>query len=99
VKPLDAGTWEKWRIAWRRSRQHGRDFAEYLNQVGLLLTPARRAEMLSRELRRAALDLENASPAQFIKAFYGSNTDTALDMQRATVAWLRERADLHEDRR
>lgn len=92
AKPIDPHTWERWRTAWRRSRQIGRDFAEYLNQTGLLLTPARRRELLAAELRRAAHTLENASPQQLI-GDDGRNSITALDMQRATVAWLRWRAD------
>jgi hypothetical protein len=95
TKPIDPVTWERWRTAWRRSRQIGRDFAEYLNQVGLLLTPARRAELLAGELRRAARELENMSATRMM-INDGRNSNSALDMQRATVTWLRQRADRAE---
>lgn len=92
TKPIDRQTWDRFRAAWRSSRQLGKDFAEHLNATGLLLTPARRQDILAAELRRAAAELENASPAVFISHNYGSNNMSALDMQRATVAWLRDRA-------
>lgn len=93
VAPIDEDTWNKWRIAWRRSRQLGKDFAEFLNQVGLLLTPARRREIVALEIRRRADLLEQASARSLIEYHYGSTGSSALDMQRATVAWLRNQAD------
>ncbi len=92
---IDRVTWARCQAAWRASRRLGRDFYEYLNQTGLLLTPARRKDIVARELRRAAYDLENSSPNRII---YGDSRTgmTALDMQRATVSWLRRRADLIE---
>lgn len=93
VKPVDSEVRERFLQAWRSSRRQARDFADYLNQVGLLLTPARRRDLLASELRRAALELENAPAMEFIKTFYGSSTMSALDMQRAATDWLRRRAD------
>ena len=70
VKPLDAKMIERVNVAWRAlSRRLGHDFAEYLNQTGRPLTSERRKDLLARELRRAAHDLENVSPAQFIQQF------------------------------
>lgn len=92
---IDRATWARCQAAWRTSRRLGRDFYEYLNQAGLLLTPARRKDIVSKELRRAAYELENTSPIRVISADSRSGM-TALDMQRATVAWLRRRADLIE---
>lgn len=92
LKPIDKATWQRCQAAWRSSRRLAADFYEYLNQVGLLLTPARRAEILASELRKAAHELENASAVSIIIGD-GRSGYSALDMQRATVHWLRQRAD------
>lgn len=97
MRPLDSATRAQFLAAWRSSRRLARDFGDYLNQVGLLLTPERRKDLLAKELRRAALDLENAPTPEFIVAYYGSTNMSVLDMQRATVAWLRTRADRIEE--
>lgn len=95
TKPIDRSFRARWQIALLTSRQQGRDLAEYLNQVGMLLTNHRRKELLARELRRAAAELENISPIQICQDD-GRTGLTALDMQRGTVAWLRHRASLIE---
>jgi len=98
VTALDEGTRAQFLAACRSSRRLARDLADYLNQVGLLLTPARRRDLLAKELRKVAAELENANPT-FIVEHYGSHGHTALDMQRAVVAWLRIRADKTEEER
>jgi hypothetical protein len=92
VKPIDKATWERCQAAWSTSRRLGRDIYEFLNQLGLLLTPARRKEVVAAELRRAAHELENKSAMSLIIGD-GRTGYTALDMQRAAVTWLRQRAD------
>lgn len=96
---LDKATREQFLVAWRSSRRLARDFAEYLNQVGLLLTPARRRDLLAKELRKVAAELENANPTFMVEHFYGSTSMTALDMQRAVTSWLRLKADEVEEER
>lgn len=97
MTPLDAETQKKFLAAWRSSRRLAVDFADFLNRAGLLLTPARRRELVAKELRKAAAELENANPNFMIERFYGSNSNTALDMQRAIAAWLRVKADRMEE--
>lgn len=92
TKPLNEAFWIRWKAAWRMSRRLGQDFAEHLNQAGMLLTPARRNEVIAGELRRAALELENLSAVHLLHDD-GRSGSNALDMQRATVTWLRRRAD------
>lgn len=97
MTPLDAETQKKFLAAWRSSRRLAVDFADFLNRAGLLLTPARRRELVAKELRKAALELENAPAQQLIWEYYGSTSMTALDMQRAIAAWLRVKADRMEE--
>lgn len=96
MRPLDSATRAQFLAAWRSSRRLARDFGDYLNQVGLLLTPERRSDLLAKQIRKLALDLENAS-AEFLIKYYGGTNMSALDMQRAVTAWLRSRADQVEE--
>lgn len=93
VKPIDEVTWHQLQVAHKAARRLGRDPFEFLNQVGLLLTPARDRAVRATELRGAAHELENANPEFMVRHFYGGTGMTALDMQRAITAWLRSRAD------
>ncbi|HET9868712.1 MAG TPA: hypothetical protein VFQ06_15545 [Nitrospira sp.] len=96
VKPIDNVTWRRVRVLREGARVLGRDLVEVFNDHGLLLTPDRVKAIKAVALRDAARQLENATAAQVISDYGGSN-NTALDMQRGVVAWLRARADREED--
>lgn len=96
-KPIDRVTWARWRRAQDIARREGRDLAEVLNQEALLFTRDRFMVTQAIELRSAAQLLETVSPAALMAA-YGRTGNSALDMQRAVVSWLRDRADLREKR-
>lgn len=96
-KPIDRVTWARWRRARETARREGRELAEVLNQDALLFTQHRCLTVQAIELRSAAQLLETVSPAAFMAA-YGRTGNSALDMQRAVVSWLRDRADRREEK-
>lgn len=95
AKPIDRVTWARWEQARQHALLHGKSLPEVLNERSLLVTPDRIRTLQAVELRAAANLLENLTPQQIINA-YGGGGNTALDMQRGVVAWLRQRADLRE---
>lgn len=96
-KPIDRVTWRRWRWAVEDARRLGRPLAEVLNERALILTSERVKTLKGVALRDAANALENANVRQIIDT-YGGSGNSALDMQRGVVAWLRARAEREESR-
>lgn len=96
-KPIDRATWRRWQWAVEDARRLGRPLPEVLNERALLLTSDRVKAIKAAALRDAAAAMENANTRQIIDT-YGGSGNSALDMQRGTVAWLRARADREEAR-
>lgn len=95
MKPLDRESWHEYRRCVHQARVEGKELAEVLHSVGLLLTRSRVQEVRAYAMRQIAIRLENASPEQVIRT-YGGSGNSALDMQRGVVAWLRAEADREE---
>jgi hypothetical protein len=89
---MDRETWREYKLCRHQARVEGKELAEVLYSAGLLLTRSRAAEIRAHTLRAAAIQLENASATQIMRV-YGGTGNSALDMQRGVVAWLRDRAD------
>lgn len=89
---IDRITWRDYRLCVRIARREGKELAEVLNTAGLLLTTFRFKQVKADALRRAANALENSSAEEIMKE-YGGTGNSALDMQRGVVAWLRAAAD------
>lgn len=97
-KPIDRETWRHWQRIQTHARKDGRHLAEALNDAGMLLTRRQRRAIKVAVLRDVAARLGQMNPSLFIRAFYGADTATGLDMQRATVQWL-DRLAAEEERR
>ena len=74
-----------------QARHAGRDPLEYADELGLIVTLTRHAEIESKVLHILADDLEQGDVRGILRAV-GRNGNTALDAQRAIVSWIRERA-------